>query len=193
MYENPKYFHHLMDFITRNLIARIKAHREWSWEQQGIAPKDHHGEFYYADDSIAMLSPSEFQQFVAPYMKRLYDEFSDGRGINIHLCGNATHHFPYLKEEFHAKSFDTGFPVDHGRLRRELGPEVQISGGPTIMLVKEGPPEEIDAEVRRICESGVMDGGKFILIAANNLAPCTPVEHIEALYEAGKKYGVIKR
>ncbi len=193
MYENPKYFHDLLDFITRNLIARIKAHREWSWRQQGIAAKDHHGEFYYADDSIAMISPSEFQQFVAPYMKRLYDEFSDGSGISIHLCGNATHHFPYLKEEFHAKSFDTGFPVDHGRLRRELGPEVQIFGGPTIMLVKEGSLEKIDAEVRRICESGVLDGGKFVLIAANNLAPNTPVENIKALYGAGKKYGVLKR
>ncbi len=193
MYENPEYFHALMDYITRNLIARIKAHREWSWDRQGISPKAHRGAFFYADDSIAMLSPAEFQQFVAPYLKRLYDEFSDGSGIGIHLCGNATHHFQYLKEKFHAKSFDTGFPVDHGRLRRELGPEVQIFGGPTIMLVKEGPPEEIDAEVRKICESGVLAGGRFVLIAANNLAPCTPVENIRALYEAGKKYGVLKR
>jgi hypothetical protein len=35
-----------------------------------------------------------------------------------------------------------------------------------------------------------MEGGRFVLIAANNLAPCTPVEHVVALYEAAKEYGV---
>jgi hypothetical protein len=71
----------------------------------------------------------------------------------------------------------TGFPVDHGWLRRELGPEVRISGGPSVMLVKDGPVSAIRNQVRDICESGIMEGGKFILIAANNMAPSTPVEH----------------
>jgi len=35
----------------------------------------------------------------------------------------------------------------------------------------------------------VLEGGRFVLIAANNLAPCTPVANIRALYEAGKRYG----
>ena len=29
----------------------------------------------------------------------------------------------------------------------------------------------------------------FILIAANNMAPCTPVEHIVGLYDAAKEFG----
>jgi uroporphyrinogen-III decarboxylase len=74
-----------------------------------------------------------------------------------------------------------------------IGPDIQINGGPTIMLVKDGTPQEIDIETRRICESGVLEGGRFILIAANNLAPCTPVENIAALYAAGKIYGKIRR
>ena len=45
------------------------------------------------------------------------------------------------------------------------------------------------AEVRRICASGVMHGGKFIMIAANNLAPRTPVRRVQALYEATKTFG----
>jgi uroporphyrinogen-III decarboxylase len=57
------------------------------------------------------------------------------------------------------------------------------------MLVKDGNEQEIATEVKRICESGVLNGGRFIMIAANNLAPCTPVENIEALYEATKRQG----
>ena len=193
MYDKPKYFHDLMDFITRNVIRRIKSHREWTWDHTPDykGERKHKGGFFYADDSIAMLSTEQFKEFILPYTRRIFDEFHDGNGCGIHLCGNATHHFKFLAETFNVKFFDTGFPVDHGWLRSQLGPDIEIRGGPTIMTVKEGPPEKIEAEVKRICESGVMDGGKFILIAANNLAPCTPVKHLQALYEAGRKHGRI--
>ena len=34
-----------------------------------------------------------------------------------------------------------------------------------------------------------MEGGKFVLIAANNMAPCTPVEHVAAMYQAAREFG----
>jgi uroporphyrinogen-III decarboxylase len=193
MMDNPKYYHDLMDYVTRNTIKRMKKHREWRW---GHCPdfsgeRKFKGPFWFADDSIAMLSPDQYKEFVYPYHKNVFDEFHDGSGSSIHLCGDATHHFKFLKDSFNVKSFDTGFPVDHGKLRRELGPDTQINGGPTIMLVKDGTPASIDAEVKRICESGVLDGGRFVLIAANNLAPCTPIKNIQALYEAGKRHALI--
>ena len=191
MYENAKYYHDLMDYLTRNIIARITTLREWSWDNNpgDKGDRNHKGAYFYADDSIAMLSPNQFKEFVLPYQRRLYDAFSDGSGGGIHLCGDATHHFKLLADTFNVKSFDTGFPVDHGALRRELGPDIGISGGPTIMVIKDGPPEAIVAETKRICESGVMEGRKFTLIAANNLAPCTPIENIVTFYEAGKRFG----
>jgi len=191
MYVNPKLYHHLMDYLTRNMIARIKAHREWAWDHDPNykGDRNHRGGFSYADDAIAMLSCEQFKEFVFPYQKRLFEEFHDGSGCSIHLCGDATHHFKFLADEFNVKSFDTGFPVDHGKLRCKLGPDIQINGGPTIMLLKDGTAQEITEETRRICESGVMDGRRFILIAANNLAPCTSIENLKAFYDAGKQYG----
>ena len=139
---------------------------------------------------MALISTQQYAEYVLPYHKRFFEEFSDGSPASIHLCGDSTRHFKFLKDNLNIMSFDTGFPVDHGALRRELGPEVQINGGPTIMTVKYASKGEIEAEARRICESGVMEGGKFIMIDANNMAPCTPVENVMALYEATKKYGV---
>ncbi len=191
MIDNPKYFHDLMDYISRNQVRRMKALRTWMWDHDPDyhGARQYKGAFYYADDSIAMLSSDQFKEFVLPYTVRFFDAFHDGRGTVIHLCGNATHHFKLLADRFNVRTFDTGFPVDHGWLRKQLGPGIQINGGPTIMTVKEGPPARIRDDVKRICASGVMEGGRFQLIAANNLAPCTPVEHIEALYEAGKEFG----
>lgn len=193
LYEDPDYFHDLMTFITENLIRRMKAIRQWRWARQPHSPDA--GQFRrpgwgFPDDAIALLSTNVYREFVYPYHKRLAEEFSDGGPIRMHLCGDATHLFPFLKEHLHVRSFDTGFPVDHGKLRRALGPEVEIHGGPTVMLLKDGTSGQVQDEVKRICQSGVMEGGRFILIAANNLAPCTPIENVRAMYEAAKVYGV---
>ncbi|PIU93228.1 MAG: hypothetical protein COZ06_12085 [Armatimonadetes bacterium CG_4_10_14_3_um_filter_66_18] len=192
MLADPEYYHDLMTFITDCLIARMKAIRQWRWERLPDSPDK--GQFRrpgygFADDAVVLLSTAQYEEFVFPYHKRFVDEFSDGGPTSCHLCGDATRHFKFLRDNLNVRSFDTGFPVDHGWLRRELGPDVQINAGPTVMTLKAGPPEAIRTAVRDVCHSGIMDGGKFVLIAANNLAPCTPVEHVGAFYEAAKECG----
>ena len=192
MLTDPDYYHDLMDFITTCLIRRMKAVREWRWERYPDSPDK--GQFRrpgygFADDAVVLLSPEQYREFVLPYHKRLVQEFSDGGRIGVHLCGDATRFFRFMRDHLNVYSFDTGFPVDHGWVRRELGPEVQISGGPPVMVIKDGPAWAIRDKVRDICRSGIMEGGRFILIAANNMAPCTPVEHIVALYDAAKQFG----
>jgi hypothetical protein len=191
MFEDEKYYRDLMSYITENLIRRIKKYRELRWAMFPESPDagKHKKPYGFADDAVAMISVETYREFVLPYHKRFVEEFSDGTDIGIHLCGDATHLFKCLNEELGVNGFDTGFPVDHGLLRRELGPDVAINGGPTVMILKYGTPGEVEAEVKRICQSGVMQVGKFVMIAANNMAPCTPIENVRALYEATKVWG----
>ena len=191
MMTDPTYFHDLMTFITDCFIRRMKAIRQWRWARFPDSPdkgqlKRPYG---FADDATVLLSLEQYAEHVFPYHRRLADEFSDGGPVSVHMCGDHARFFPFLRDHLRVRSVDTGFPIDHGALRRALGVDIQISGGPTVMLVKDGPPEAIRNEVRRICESGIMDGGKFILIAANNMAPLTPLEHVGAMYEAAKEFG----
>lgn len=193
MYEDPQYFHELMTYVTENIIRRMKAIRAWRWEKHPDAPdkgKFKRANWGFADDAIAMLSTADYEKFIFPYHQRMAQEFSDGSPISIHLCGDATRHFRFLRDNLNVYAFDTGFPVDFGKLRRELGPEVQINGGPTVMLLKDGAPEAIRREVQRICHSGIMAGGRFVLREGNNMAPGTPLENIAAMYAAGKAFGV---
>lgn len=191
MLVDEKYFHDLMGYVTENLIRRMKSMRSIRWQKFPDSPDKNVWKqpYFYADDAIALLSVDQYEQFVLPYHRRLFEEFSDGSPAGVHLCGDATRLFKSIKDNLNVQMFDTGFPVDHGALRRELGPEVKIYGGPTVMTLKYGNSDQIEAEVRRICESGVMEGGKFVMIAANNMAPKTPVENIKSLYEATRKYG----
>lgn len=192
MVDDPEYYHNMMNFITDCLIRRMKAVREWRWGHTPSSPDKGQYQrpgFFFADDAIVLLSLDQYREFVYPYHKRIVDTFSDGGPTSVHLCGDAGRFFLFLRDHLHVRTIDTGFPVDLGALRKQLGPDVRINGGPTIMLLKEGPIPAIHDKVREICQSGVMEGGKFVMIAANNLAPCTPVEHLAELYAATKQFG----
>jgi hypothetical protein len=191
MLEDPTYFHDLMGFITDHIIERIKALRQWRWKRfpGGADEGQFRRPYGFADDAIALISAEQYERFVFPYHCRLVEAFSDGGPTSIHLCGDATRHFRFLRDRLRVMSFDTGFPVDFGALRRELGPDVEVRGGPTVMLLKNGSPQAIRQEVQRICGTGIMAGGRFVLREANNLAPGTPIGNVVAFYEAGKEFG----
>jgi uroporphyrinogen-III decarboxylase len=183
MRTDSAYFMQLMDFIVTATIERIRAYRE------RLGQPIESEAWGFADDSVQLLSVSDYETYVLPFHRRLIDTFGSKGPNAIHLCGDVSHLLPLIQRELNIQSFDTGFPVDHGALRQALGPEAQIMGGPHVALVKDGPPEALRAEVRRILESGVRQGGRFILHEGNNLPPGTPAEHIEAMYQACRQHG----
>ncbi|MBC7321119.1 hypothetical protein H5T89_10810, partial [bacterium] len=143
----------------------------------------------FADDSIELISEETYKEFVLPYHKKLIDTFSKGGPNSIHLCGKASHHFETIRRELNVMDFDTGYPTDLGKMRKILGPEVTLRGNINPMVLLEGPTYRIEEEVVKLLQSGVMEGGKFLLCDGNNVAPCTPIEHLRTMYETGKRYG----
>ena len=183
MYTDPDYFHELMEYILEATIMRVKAYRKrFDQPEESTA-------IGYADDSILLLSEATYKEFILPYHKRYFAEFGADGPNSIHLCGDATRHFKTIRDELKVNSFDTGFPVDFAWLREQVGPETHIYGGIHVDQLRTGSPEQIDAETKRILHSGVTEGGKFVYREGNNLAPCTPVENVQVMYEACKKYG----
>jgi uroporphyrinogen decarboxylase len=178
--------HALLDRITEATVRRVKAWR-------GRLPLEPH-EFHLADDLIQLLSTDDFTRHVLPYHRRIYEELvPPERERTMHLCGDHARFFPILHAELGVTNFDTGFPLDFGRVRSELGPDVLIKGGPPAYLLLTGPPAEVEAEVRRVLDSGVTAGGRFILREGNDVAPETPLQNTRAMYEAGRRYGVYNR
>ncbi|MBM4036579.1 MAG: hypothetical protein FJ291_32990 [Planctomycetes bacterium] len=183
MYADPAFYHDLMTLLVEGAIRRIRAYRERLG--QPVESKT----WGFADDSIALLSLDTYRELVLPYHKRLVETFGPEGPNSIHLCGDATRHFRTIRDELKVTSFDTGFPVDHGALRRELGPNITIQGGPHVELLRTGTRRAVRAEARRVLQSGVMEGGKFVLREGNNLAPFTPVANVAAMYAACKEFG----
>jgi uroporphyrinogen-III decarboxylase len=182
--EDPDYVRELLDFVTEAIIVRITAWRRYLGQSE-----KQHG-FAFADDSCQLISVGMYREFVLPCHQRLRRELStDISGGSVHMCGDATRHFTTLRDALHIDSFDTGFPVDFGALRQRLGPDVQIQGGPEVALLRTGTPLAVAERTQQILESGIMQGGRFILREGNNLAPGTPLRNTEAMYESVKRYG----
>jgi len=183
MADEPERLHRLLDFITEATIRRLTA-----WRKLAGIPIPQDG-FGFADDSIALISTAMYREHLLPYHRCLCEAFGTSAPRGVHLCGDSTRHFRTLRDELNIRSFDTGFPVDFGALRRELGPDVRIQGGPHVHFLMQATPGEVREEVRRILQSGVLDGGFFVLREGNNLAPGTPLENTGAMYHAGLEFG----
>ena len=101
---------------------------------------------------------------------------------------------PYTVEAFtldmgHADGIE---PLDFspiGALCQELGPEVVIQGGPRAQLIQMGSREEIRAESKRILDEVKPVSRTFIFRDGNDIPPYTPLENIQALYDACLEFG----
>ncbi len=173
--------------ITRDALTRNR----WLRRRAGLPERIAAGGF--ADDSIQLISSAMYRNLVLKWHVFWCDETDEAAGKPLarscHLCGDATRHFKTIRDVVGVGSFDTGFPVDHGGLRRDLGPAVTICGGPHVALLQSGTPEACYHETERILKSGVREGGKFILQEGNNLPPRCPRENLQAVYQACLDHG----
>jgi uroporphyrinogen-III decarboxylase len=179
----PERLRKLLEFITEATIGRMAA-----WRRRFGTPVPQEW-FSFADDSIALISTPQYVEHVLPFHRALCAALATPGPRTIHLCGDATRHFPTLQKLLNIQSFDTGFPVDFAALRKALGPAAAINGGPHVDLLLRGTVDQVYQECRRILQSGICEGGFFTLREGNNLAPYTPLENIEAMYRAAKAFG----
>ncbi len=184
MVTDEEYYHALMSLVTEAIIAKIKAWRQYL----GLEARPRCG--YYADDAIQLLSTKMYIEKVLPYQRRFFQELYGEGPHTIHLCGSVQRHFPTLIKELNIKSFDTGYPIDFTTLRAEIGEEVEIMGGVPVTDLMRNSPSEVYAQTVAILQSGIMQGGKFILKEANNVPPAMPLENLAAMYRAVKDVGV---
>ena len=180
---DPDYARELLGFITEASIVRIQAYRR----RLGMPLKT--TGLRLPDDAIQSISSATYRDLVMPFHRRLIEALSTGGPYTMHLCGDASRHFPLLRDELGVSSFDTGFPIDFGEVRQQVGPGVEISGGPSVMFLQSATPAAVLEEVKRILASGIVEGGRFILREGNNMSPGIALENLWAMYDAVRAFG----
>jgi hypothetical protein len=102
---DPQWAHRLLEYLTVSAIARIKAWRSFVKDTQAL---DFSQGLGIGDDSIALLSPEQFESEILPYHIRIYNELANDGDRGIHLCGDATRHFKVLRDKAGVTASDTG-------------------------------------------------------------------------------------
>ncbi len=178
LYKHPDAAHHLMEVATETLIRYYRA-------QEEIGGKFHR--LLVADDAIGFVSQRHFIEFCLPYLKCIFQEFSYAIGI-LH-CDSKTTHLLDVIPDVGMQVFNFDAHMDIATVKEKIGDRVCLLGNmASFTLLREGTPEEVTAECRRLIEPA-KPGGGFILSMGSGTARGTPAENIDAMRAACVEYG----
>ena len=185
MLDDPQFADEFIGLIADKTVERIKAWHELA-ETGRQFPLE--GGWGMADDALEFLSGDMFRSMVLPHHRRMYDQMTTG-GRHAHLCGKAQQHYDILYDELGVRTLDGPGPfVDHAAVLAQL-PELRINAQTDDVLVMRGPVGDIDEMLRRLLTVGAKQPGR--LNVTGFLFRDTPLSHVQAMYEAGKRYGGI--
>lgn len=127
-----------------------------------------------------------WREFLKPRLAQMYQRVHElGMHVWIHSCGDNS---PIMEDliEIGVDVYNPFQPEAHDvyALKREYGARIAFEGGiGTQQLLPRGTPEEIRAEIQRLCRE-VGRGGGFILAPTKPIMPDVPTENAVACVEA---------
>jgi hypothetical protein len=187
LFEDPAFVKELLETITGLFLARIAGWHDLAGVEREF-PSD--AAWGLADDSVAMLSRDQYEEFVLPCHERFYSRMTTG-ARSIHLCGHAQHLFPTLHARLGVTIFNGPGPqIDLVRMIDEIDAPIEIQAEVAHATLQRSHAE-IEAEIRALLPEKVKQEAKLMLIG---YAPrATPLENIGFFYGCGKRYGRVSR
>ena len=142
-------------------------------------------------DSLAtgdLISVDDFKRWAQPYEKMVIDRVHKAGGkVLLHICGRSSDRWEPMVETG-ADLIDLDSPVDMGDAKDQIGDRVCIKGNVDTTLLVRGTSEDVDRVSKELIER-CAPGGGFILSAGCEVGRDSPVENIQALADAARKYG----
>jgi uroporphyrinogen decarboxylase len=135
------------------------------------------------EPSAMGLSPMQFDEFSAHYLKEIFADF-DPYSV-LHICGNSSHLVKIMAETgANGLSLDAG--TDLFKAAEIMPEEVVVIGNvPPVEVVLEKTPEEVYAFTQNLMKD-MSPFPNFILSTGCDLPPDTPLENIKAMMNAGR-------
>lgn len=172
--DNPKRIHSFLDLTTNFVI-------KWLKEQERVNGKLKR--IYCLDHMPARMSAAHTEEFVVPYLNRVFNEFSDAIKI-YHICDKNIDHVLKTVSKLNMDIFH--FSPDIRKVKEIFQDKVCLMGNlHTIDLVHKGTPAEITAEAEKCIQIAGPSG--YVLATHGAFVPGTPEENIEAIAAFARK------
>jgi len=188
MYDNPRLAHAILERI----VSFMERTSEIMFQKAGRYIDICFTGDDYGFQSGPMMSPAMFEEFVRPYLQRIYDVGRrHGKLIMHHSCGSVARWIPTLME----MGLNILEPIqvraagmDPRRLAEQYGGRLCFHGSiDTQYTLPFGTPEDVRREVRERVETFRPYGG-FTIAPSQHLLADIPLENIVAMYEAAWEY-----
>jgi [methyl-Co(III) methanol-specific corrinoid protein]:coenzyme M methyltransferase len=166
--------HHLMEFVTENLIIYAGALVRAGADVVVIGDPTATGE---------ILGPAIFKEFGLPYLNQITEELETRHKIKsiVHICGDIKSIVEELNN-LHAVGLSVDAVTNLRRLRKEVKGKI-LMGNVSTYLLANGSAERV-TQVGLNC----LRNGADILSPACGVSPRTPLENIKALAKVVREY-----
>lgn len=135
--------------------------------------------------SSSVISPREFEQFSAPYIRKIVKQAEVP--IILHICGDTTRIIDKMVETG-ARYLELDWSIDMNQVRKKHGNTIGLIGNVNPTLFLTGTPEVVEDNCRRAVESAGLTGA-FILGTGCELPKDTPYANLDRMVAAAEKYG----
>ncbi|MBU0735916.1 MAG: dihydropteroate synthase [Proteobacteria bacterium] len=188
-YENPELCHHLLSICTESIIRLFEFnHRTTGTGAIDVTPMCDPKLYVFPNCTAEQISLKDYEEFILPYDNQVADVCHP---IGIHHCGSVNQVLDGYAKVRHLEFIEIGFGSDVTRTREVLGPEVAVNARISPVLMKNGTPEEVAAEVRHLIDNGAPLNN--FSIDTVGLTYGTPDENVKAALRTAAEYGRLDR
>jgi uroporphyrinogen-III decarboxylase len=188
-FENPDLCHHLLRICTEC----VRQLFEFNYKATGTGAVD---VTPMSDPAIAVIPNCTEEQIsnniYETFLLQYDNEVADGvqsHGFGIHHCGSVDQVLEGYAKVRHLKFIEIGFGSDVKRCRQMLGPDVAVNARISPVLMKNGTPDEVAAEVKRLIQEGAPLANYSIDTVG--LTYGTPDENVKTARRTAAEYGKI--
>lgn len=173
----PDAISQFLEALTTTIINWLHAQLDVLADPEGIL---------LLDDIVGMVSLQHYNQFVAPHLKRIFDEF-EGLIRIYHNDTPCQHLYPAFTEA-NFDVFNFTHKVNIAQVKAQMGHRVALMGNvPPLDVAVRQPPEEV-SRAARACLDQAAPGGGFILSVGGGVSPDTPAASLEAMVAAAQNW-----
>lgn len=141
-----------------------------------------------AEPAAGLMSDEDCKRFSSDYVKSIVEEVQDDYfSVILHNCGN-TGHCTKAMVSTGSAGYHFGNKCDMTEVSRDVPPTALTMGNlDPVSLFKDATPEQMSEETTHLLEA--MRGfPNFVLSSGCDTPPHTPMENIDAFFEALEKF-----
>jgi len=186
-FENPPLCRHLLRICAECMIQLFEFNRRTTGTGAiDVTPMCDPRLCVLPNCTAEQISLETYENFVLEYDNRVADACYP---VGIHHCGSVDQVLDGYAKVHNLEFIEIGFGSDVKRTREVIGPKVAVNARISPVLMKNGAPEEVAAEVRRLIDNG--SPLENFSIDTVGLTYGTPDENVKIALQTAAEYGKI--